>query len=61
MAKLDRNRDFGTISTNPDGRCYEQDGHYFDSNGDEIGGQPAPVKAATKTVKNDPSCRWIGR
>ncbi len=52
MAKLDKQKGYGTIIGDTDGKCFEQFGKYFDVDGNEIlakGAKPAPeVKVDAK-------------
>lgn len=44
MATLDKSKVYGVIFGDEKGRCFEQDGRYFDAAGDEVGA-PKPAKA----------------
>ena len=46
MAKLDRTKPFGKIvGDEANGRCFEQNGHYFTSQGEEWVPPPPPADA----------------
>lgn len=50
MATLDKAKSYGVIVGDNEGRCFEQGGKYFDSDGSEHGvAKPKPAKAEAKT------------
>lgn len=66
MPVLDKSRDYGTVLGDDQGRCYIQDGIYFNACGEAIGGNttiatetPTPatdaVVARPRTVRRKPA------
>lgn len=61
--KLDRKRDFGTIQGDSEGRCFEQDHEFFDSEGklwkpakkDSPAPTPAPTSAPAPAAAPAPT------
>ena len=51
--KLDKKKGYGTVSGDPGGACFEQDGRMFDSAGDEIVAEAPEAPPAAKKVKAD--------
>ncbi|MFA7290898.1 MAG: hypothetical protein WC023_01495 [Rhodocyclaceae bacterium] len=51
--KLDKKKGYGTVSGDPGGACFEQDGRMFDSAGDEIVADAPEAPPAAKKVKAD--------
>lgn len=53
MAKLDRTKPFGKIvGDEANGRCFEQNGHYFTSQGEEWVPPPPPADAPVHTAED---------
>lgn len=46
MASLNRQKSYGEITGDTEGRRYEQDGKYFDARGEEIVNKAAPAAPA---------------
>ncbi len=62
MPVLDKSRDYGTVLGDDQGRCYVQDGIYFNACGEAIGGTPAvaqetPTPATNAVARPRPSRR----
>lgn len=51
MKTLDRSRPFGTIYPIHEGASFEQDGLFFDAQGNQCGAQPAEVPAEAPAEK----------
>lgn len=54
--QLDRSKTHAEIfgATDPVGARYEQDGHYFDQNGDLIGNEAQPIQEVATVVADEP-------
>lgn len=48
MAKLDKTKPYGTVHGDDEGRCFVQNGVYFDYNGDSIASVNEPPRSHHK-------------
>ena len=50
---LDKSRSYGTVHGDLEGRCFSQDGKYFDAAGEEIQDKPQPTVPPVAGTQNE--------